>query len=160
MNEGRFLVALYCDDVRAEVGNKLTLVGCYGTDLLLNTFPIVLPKLAVYVRAYTPTEKPFQKLTLRLRQNDEQVIGELEFPSAQLAADAESSSPNHRWQIIQAVMFASPLLLQNPGFLRLDAETEDGPLMGSKLVIHASENSPLSNAEATGIEADPATAPH
>ena len=22
MNEGRFLVALYCDDVRAEVGNK------------------------------------------------------------------------------------------------------------------------------------------
>jgi hypothetical protein len=160
MNEGRFLVALYCDDVRAEVGNKLTLVGCYGTDLLLNTFPIVLPKLAVYVRAYTPAEKPFQKLVIRLRQNDEQVIGELEFPSAQLAAEAQSNSSKHRWQIIQAVMFASPLLVQNPGFLRLDAETEDGPLIGSKLVIHAMENSPSSIAEVTRIEANPTTVPN
>jgi hypothetical protein len=121
---------------------------------------IVLPKLAVYVRAYTPAEKPFQKLTLRLRQNDEQVIGELEFPSAQLAADAESSSPNHRWQIIQAVMFASPLVVQNPGFLSVDAETEGGPLIGSKLVIHAMESSSSSIAEVTGIEANPTTLPN
>jgi hypothetical protein len=74
-----------------------------------------------------------------------------------LAAAAESSSPNHRRQIIQAVMPASPLLVQNCGFLRLDAETEDGPLIGSKLVIHASENNPPSNAEVTGIEANPTT---
>ncbi len=140
MNEGRFLLALYCDDVRAEVGNKLTLVGCYGTDLLLNTYPIVLPKLAVYVRVCTPAERPFQKLVLRLRQNDDQSIGELEFPSDQLAVAAESTSSNDKWQTIQAVMFASPLLVQSPGFLRLEAETEDGLLTGSKLVIHAAES--------------------
>lgn len=150
MNEGRFLVGLYCDDVRVEVGNKLTLVGCYGADLLLNSYPIVLPKLAVYVRAYAPAEKPFQKLILCLRQNDDQVIGELEFPAEQLAESVNLQPPNARWQTIQAVMFASPLLVQTAGFIRIDAETEDGPLIGSKLVIHPMENSPSS--EKTGIE--------
>jgi hypothetical protein len=57
-------------------------------------------------------------------------------------------------------MFASPLLFQNPGFLRLDAETEDGPLIGSKLVVHAMENSPPSIAEVTGIDANPTTVPY
>jgi hypothetical protein len=132
-------MGLYCDDIRNEVGNKLTLVGCYGTDLLLDTFPIVLPKLSVYVRAYTPAARLFQKLILRLRQNDD-LLGELDFPAAELAAAAATDHPNSRWAIIQAVMFMSPLLIQSPGFLRLEAETEEGLLLGSKLVIRAMAN--------------------
>jgi len=68
------------------------------------------------LEAYTQAERPFQKLILRLRQNDEQVIGELEFPSEAIGAEAESNSSKHRWQIIQAVMFASPLLVQTLDF--------------------------------------------
>jgi hypothetical protein len=139
MNAERFLVGLYCDDIRNEVGNKLTLVGCYGTDLLLNAFPIVLPKLALYVRAYTPASRLFQKLVLRLRQNEE-LLGELEIPAAELAAATDH--PNSSWAIIQAVMFMSPLLIQSCGFLRLEAETEEGLLLGSNLVIRAMANTP------------------
>jgi hypothetical protein len=39
------MVALFCDDVRNEVGNKLSLMGVYGQDLLLREFPATLPKL-------------------------------------------------------------------------------------------------------------------
>ena len=136
MNAERFLIGLYCDDIRNEVGNKLTLVGCYDADLLLNAFPTILPKFAVYARAYTPAGKPFQKLILRLRQN-ENLLGELEFPAAQLAAEAATDRPNSRWVIIQSVMFMSPLLIQSSGFLCLEAETEEGLLLGSKLMIRA-----------------------
>jgi hypothetical protein len=141
MNAERFLLGLYCDDIRNEVGNKLTLVGCYDADLLLNMFPTILPKFAVYARAYTPAGKPFQKLILRLRQNED-LLGELEFPAAQLAADVATDRPNSRWAIIQAVMFISPLLIQSSGFLCLEAETEEGLLLGSKLVIRAMADTP------------------
>lgn len=42
---GAHMVALFCDDVRNEVGNKLSLMGVYGQDLLLREFPTTLPKL-------------------------------------------------------------------------------------------------------------------
>jgi hypothetical protein len=152
MNAERFLVPLYCDDIRNEVGNKLTLVGCYGTDLLLDTLPIVLPKLAVYVRAYTPAGRLFQRLILRLRQNEE-LLAELDFPAAELAAAATDHS-NSRWAIIQAVMFMSPLLVQSSGFLRLEAETEEGLLLGSKLVIRAMANTPSGSVASDPTESE------
>jgi hypothetical protein len=51
-------------------------------------------------------------------------------------------------------MFASPLLIQTPGCLRVEAETEDGMLLGSKLVIRAMEGAPSGFAEPNGIEAN------
>lgn len=39
------LFGYYCDDVRNEVGNKVSLMGCYTSELYLNPFPQVLKKL-------------------------------------------------------------------------------------------------------------------
>jgi hypothetical protein len=34
-----------CDDIRQEVGNESSLMGCYGVSMVLTDFPVVLPKL-------------------------------------------------------------------------------------------------------------------
>jgi hypothetical protein len=41
---------IFCDDIRVEVGNKLTFVGVYTVGMMINaSFPIVMPKLAFHV---------------------------------------------------------------------------------------------------------------
>jgi hypothetical protein len=39
MAEPRVAMCLFCDDIRAEVGNKISLMGIYGGDLIINTAP-------------------------------------------------------------------------------------------------------------------------
>ena len=76
MTAHRSVIAQFCDDVRQEIGNKFSLMGCYGADLYVPAFPITLPKLCVFVIARTPREQPFERLTLRLVRGSE-VLSEL-----------------------------------------------------------------------------------
>ncbi|WP_189994763.1 DUF6941 family protein [Thalassobaculum fulvum] len=45
-----FLDVLFCDDVRQEIGDKTTLVGIYKQELIVDSFPATLPRLAIVVR--------------------------------------------------------------------------------------------------------------
>lgn len=50
-----FGVSIFCDDIRYEQGNKVSLMGCYGPELHVHTpLPVVLPKLGVLVQARFP----------------------------------------------------------------------------------------------------------
>lgn len=49
----------YCDDIRLEVGNKISLIGIYGADLLVPEMPAVIPKLCIYVQIYSELEAHF-----------------------------------------------------------------------------------------------------
>lgn len=40
---------ILCDDVRHEVGNKLSLMGVYGADLCISRLPAMLPHLCIVV---------------------------------------------------------------------------------------------------------------
>lgn len=55
MTEVRFNAVLFCDDVRRETTGKDILIGVYGGDILVNSFPQWLP-LAIW--AEIEAEKP------------------------------------------------------------------------------------------------------
>ena len=41
---------IFCDDIRNEIGNKLTFVGCYFGDMLITSdFPAVIPRFCLAV---------------------------------------------------------------------------------------------------------------
>jgi hypothetical protein len=42
MTAHRSVIAQFCDDVRQEIGNKFSLMGCYGSDLYVPAFPITM----------------------------------------------------------------------------------------------------------------------
>jgi hypothetical protein len=47
--------SLFCDDIRAEVGGKISVMGVYQVDLILPgtiTFPTALPKFCILVKYY------------------------------------------------------------------------------------------------------------
>ena len=143
MNAGRFLFAVYCDDVRQEVGNKLSLIGCYMDDLIVDALPAALPKLCVQARALTPNAKPFERLVFRAYMN-KTLLGELEVAREALertAAAAQGRAISERHGAL-AVMTFSPFLIDGPGQLKVEAETEEGLLKGSVLQISVRQDAP------------------
>ncbi|GAN94051.1 hypothetical protein Gbth_044_008 [Gluconobacter thailandicus F149-1 = NBRC 100600] len=62
-----FGTSIFCDDVRHEVDNKFSLVGCYGSQMLLNgSAPLKLPTFAVFVKIIFPINYPFKKILVRV----------------------------------------------------------------------------------------------
>ncbi len=67
---------LFCDDIRQEIGNKATLVGCYNDRVLLNpNMPLQWPislKLGLYIRIdREPSEKPLKTFKVEIRDSSE-----------------------------------------------------------------------------------------
>ncbi|MGB5103262.1 MAG: hypothetical protein WBO04_08075 [Steroidobacteraceae bacterium] len=131
MADSRFVDCIYCDDIRNEVGNKLTLVGCYGADLVIERAPATLPKLCVLAKMFTPVDQPFERLTLRVVVG-ETLLAELQLPRGQFDQPVREDS---RWLVINAAMTLSPFFIEQDCTVRVEAESEDGTLIGPKLRV-------------------------
>lgn len=78
----------FCDDIRYEVGNKVSAIGIYSGLLYLSDIPTVLPKLCILAFCSTDIDKPFRKLSVKLSVGDI-VIHDQEIPQDALAAIGE-----------------------------------------------------------------------
>lgn len=138
MNADRYVAVYFCDDVRQEVGNKFSLMGCYSGELLVEKLPAALPKLCAEVRIVTPIERPFEKAIMRAYLNED-VLGELELP----VQDAKKSMPVldeiTTRMTMRAIMNFSPFLIEREGVLRIEVETEEGVLKGGRLRLQLLE---------------------
>lgn len=67
MNTEPYGTTVFCDDIRREINGKLTLVGCYGSELnFSSSAPGVLPTFAALVNVRVPRTLPVKSLTLRV----------------------------------------------------------------------------------------------
>ena len=73
----RTFQTIWCDDVRMEVGNKMSLMGVYSNVLLVPTFPFTLLKLCLSCKVRTEIKKPFKQLKIVVTKNGE-VMAELD----------------------------------------------------------------------------------
>ena len=136
MNESRIVIAQFCDDIRHEVGNKYSLMGCYGGEMIIDKLPALLPKLCIQVRVLTPVNRPFTKLLIRAVLNGES-IAEVDVPAQEMTQSyqdraALSDAQRH---VVVAIIAISPLPVSEPCQLKIEADTEDGMLRGSSLSI-------------------------
>lgn len=134
MVEQRFLVGQFCDDIRQEVGNKYSLMGCYGQEIVIEKLPAALPKLCAQLKVVTPLDRPFKKLVFRAFLNDD-LLAEIEMPPDQLekaASEVVLTEDSFRLTFM-AVMGFSPLMVPGPSKLRIEADTEDGVLKGGSI---------------------------
>lgn len=136
----RYLHAIFCDDVRLEVGNKQSLMGIYSSDLLIHELPVVLPKLCIVVNLVTPLRNPFKKLTVKVFRDDEILIeapvtGEqLNEPQSSIIENGDKENPNRRIGI-NFNFVLSPFVIEKECTLRVRADTESGELKGSGLKV-------------------------
>ena len=140
----RYLHTIYCDDVRLEVGNKQSLMGIYSSDLLVPEFPIVLPKLCIIANLFTPIDKPFKDLTIKVTKDDETLIeapitGEqLNNPQSNIIENGDKDNHDRRIGFNLTLML-SPFSVEKECTLRVRVTTESGELKGNGLRIKAGQ---------------------
>lgn len=134
MSDKRIVVTQYCDDIRREVGNKYSLMGCYGSELIVEKLPAVLQKLCAHVRVITPVDQPFSKLVIHAYLNGDS-IADFDFDTTKMSEADKDASPDANWITVTAMLVMSPLAIEEPCTLTIEAETEDETLKGGSLRI-------------------------
>jgi hypothetical protein len=113
---------IFCEDIRAEIGGKITLVGIYLDELTSQSpFPVVLPKFAFWINYF---EVPGSmsgdgKLYISLPGDSKPSI-ESDIPMEQHRAqggnnvDADDPEVGIRIRLLMPIVIA-PLVLKQPG---------------------------------------------
>ncbi|MCR4303837.1 MAG: hypothetical protein NUV63_06370 [Gallionella sp.] len=134
-NDTRFLTAIFCDDIRQEIGGKLSFMGCYQGELIVPMAPVALPKLCLYATIWTPKDRPFKSLMLRVVQDDDKELARLEIPEVGLAEVSLILDETATRKTVSTAIVFSPFAIEKPTSLRLMATTEEGEIIGPRLLI-------------------------
>lgn len=133
--------ATFCDDVRQELGNKLSLMGVYGPDLIVQSFPTTLAKLCCLFNLRIPIEQsPRKKIVFRL-QRDEEVIFQAELTpptegaAKELARRTEDTSLLWMSFVAQLTNFE----VAEPAVLRARAIIDEQEVRGGILRLQAAD---------------------
>lgn len=131
----RILTAIFCDDIRHEVGNKMSFMGCYQGELFVPAVPTGLSKLCIFATALTPIARPFKSLTFRVISDESVELARLDIPAEAFASlpDVQDETATRK-QVSTALIF-SPFIIEKPTSLRLMADSEEGEIIGPRLLI-------------------------
>ncbi|MDN4052523.1 hypothetical protein QPK32_05510 [Massilia sp. YIM B02763] len=136
-----YIHAIFCDDVRTEIGGKLSLMGIYQGSLQISAaaFPVVIPKICAVVEARTPATSPLEKLHIKVLL-DETILAEEDFSSDQLAS--LKSDDTSQYATAGIIFSIQPFVVSKSGILRVRAETADGEIGvgGIKVNLSSTEN--------------------
>ena len=132
----RYVHALWCDDIRQEVGNKPSFMGVYTGGILVPSLPTILPRLAVYIWIKTPIGQPFESLRIRISRDDEFLL--IETPLEKLPdQSAVTPQPNRTQQVVMTgILISGVEMPADCKYFRVLVETESETLEGPKLHIN------------------------
>jgi hypothetical protein len=136
----RHIETIFCDDIRQEIGGKLSYIGAYFNALYVNELPAVLPKFCVGIKVITPADQPFRSLKVLIKKDDE-ILAELEpeigFLDSQQNIINKASHDSRENSVLAAQFIAafSPLKLDKACTLKVIVNTEDDELRGLGLKI-------------------------
>jgi Family of unknown function (DUF6941) len=141
----RHIQTIFCDDIRHEIGNKMSYIGVYSGTLIVQSFPVTLPKLCLSVKIVTPPNQPLRSLILRVLK-DEEIMQEITVDEKDLVSASEpyenmkAEDHKHRLQLANFFLVFSPLVLDGPCILRVRAQTEEGELRGMALAVQQAKS--------------------
>jgi hypothetical protein len=127
----RYLTAVFCDDIRREEGNKLSLMGIYNGILQVPQFPVTVPKFSVLMSLYcSGPAPPPQSLQFTLFMDDLQ-LGQVQ---ADMSANS-SDIPEDKRIIVSGVIQLFPLQFVSPCLLKARALCDGEELKGGTLSV-------------------------
>lgn len=135
----RHVAVIYCDDVRQEVGNKLSFLGVYKNTLIVSSFPAKLLKLCMVIEVAAPKSKIFEVADISIFRGDD-IIGEVKI---ELPATGASSAPKLGLNGTPTAFVGATAILPFENFevdsattLRIRVTFDDGEILpGPALVI-------------------------
>ena len=135
MNQGRrHIEVIYFDDIRDEVGNKLSYMGVYSGELNVPTAPVVLPKLCIAVKVITDFNDPLRELEVRIVKGDDEVELLTTGPIPMLE-DTSCFDGNPARLGVRLTFMLAPFQIDEDSILRVKAKTEREELQAMALRI-------------------------
>lgn len=134
----RYLEVIYCDDIRNEVGNKLSYMGIYTHELIIPNTPLVLPKLCIAVKVVTNIDDPFESIMVRLVKikGHEEIelisTGLISLPPISELPNRDDDSTRLSFEMH---FMLSPFQIDEEATLRVKATSEREELLGVALRI-------------------------
>ena len=116
-----FAHSIYCDDIRFEHGNKVSLMGCYSGMLLFEGNNVILPKLGIFVTVnLIPTDIP-KELIVKIIRDDgaEEILSQVYPVDAEIAQqvhaidDVGNSGDSDQYFTMKVPIVLSPVELKD-----------------------------------------------
>lgn len=129
----------YCDDIRNELGNKVSLMGVYGADMYVQEFPTVLAKLCASVSVVVPVDLEPKEVTVKLSLGEKVIfetgnmVSMLPRPPIPKFDADDQEAKNVLMYGVHVVM--SPFAAEGPSRLRCRAYLDGVELRGNGLII-------------------------
>lgn len=132
--QDRVLHTIFCDDVRNEVGGKLSLMGCYSGELSVPSFPMTLPKLCMHFSFVFDRLRPLSgSLTITLYKSGE-ALARHEINTEELSPPPEKyARADAGFRMVQGVLAISQIKLEKPEVFQLIAEVQGESIPGPRL---------------------------
>jgi hypothetical protein len=134
MPDPRVAHCVFCDDVRQELGNKLSLMGIYVGELIIAAVPpVVMPKFVIVVWVISDVDDPIKRVVTRvLMPPDGTEVLKVEAGEViTLASHMEGARKVIAHQIVSVGNF----MISAPGMMEVMLETDTGPLRAGRLLI-------------------------
>lgn len=129
MNIG--LYSLFCDDIRQELGDKVSLIGIYGSHMYVHGFPARLPKLCTHFSL--SFDNKGQKLDIAIAvKKGEELIREVKLEGFQ------KDVPEGRVAVRDVINGGFDMVfleISEPTKLTLSATVNGETVLGGELVI-------------------------
>ncbi len=130
----RHLEVIYCDDIREEVGNKISYMGVYWGELWVQAAPVTLAKLCIAIKVVTDIADPFEALEVRIvkgeKEDDLLSTGPIPAPTQPTISDNNATRI-----IVQMVFILAPFQIEEETVIRVKAKTEREELSSMALRI-------------------------
>ena len=145
---GRSVSVIYADDLREEVGGKISIIGVYPVKMVFPSFPAVLPKLAIFLTATCSVEAPFKKLEVQVHKGEELIFQKsLTDEELHQLASAPAIQDTTELRAIEAnfLILHGPVQITERCFIRPTVVTEDGAMHTKMLIIESAQDAAASN---------------
>jgi hypothetical protein len=119
----RSVFTLFSDDIRQEVGGKITYVGTYTGSMQVPEFPATLPKFCISVFCCFDSEKPIASLHMKVLLG-EQVLADEKFSPNDQPSKHERNMDTEHPEVVQANLFFTPLQIPEPCSLRVEVNAD------------------------------------
>jgi hypothetical protein len=139
LHERSLLSVIWCDDIRQELGNKLSFMGVYDL-LVVPSKPVVLPRLAAHITIHRPIDKPFTKCAFKVVKSDDETplaAGELDVPDGPPVPKKwqESGDPPKVSFFAIGTLLANVVITEKTDWLMVEATVDDETLQSLKLRV-------------------------
>lgn len=131
---------LFCDDIRQEIGGKISLIGVYSGVLLVPEFPATLPKMCVWINIVMLAVELPSYLNLYVMKgvtsSQEVTIAKRQWVALpRIGEDKMPTQTKEQIHTVQVALVLSPIEFDAPCILRVRIQTNDGELYGLELKV-------------------------